>query len=97
MFETCKSLSTIKKIILFLRKYNCNLITQNEKYPCSYEISFNSNTESLKQEYLDIFGGVKSDVIYTAQFDENNDIETAYLGISKMRRHDELKAEQRDL
>ena len=38
------------------------------------EISFDSNTESLKDNYLDIFEGVKWDVMYTAQYDENNNM-----------------------
>ena len=33
--------------------------------------------------------------MYTAQYDENNDIETAYLGMHMMRRQDELKAEHK--
>ena len=45
------------------------------------EISFDSKAESLKQDYLDIFEGVRSDVMYTAQYDENHYIGTTYLGI----------------
>ena len=45
------------------------------------ELSFDSNTQSLKQDYLDTFEGLKSDIIYTAQYDENSDTGTTYLGI----------------
>ena len=31
--------------------------------------------------------------MYTAKYDEDSDIGTTYLGLSKMRRQDELKAE----
>ena len=31
------------------------------------QISFDPNSERLKQDYLDVFAGVKSDIIYTAQ------------------------------
>ena len=30
------------------------------------KVNYDSNVESLKQEFLDIFKGVKSDVMYTA-------------------------------
>ena len=50
------------------------------------EISFDSNTESLKQDYLNIFGGITSDVMYTAQYDESSDAGTTYLGMPKIRR-----------
>ena len=40
------------------------------------EISFYSNSEHLKQDYLDMFEGFKSDVMYTVQYDENIDRES---------------------
>ena len=42
-----------------------------------------------------MFEGVKSDVIYSAKYDENCNIGTTYLGASRMRRQDELKAEHK--
>ena len=57
--------------------------------------SFDSNTESLKQDYLDIFEGVKSDVIYSVQYDESSDLGTTYIGIPKMRRQDEWKKKKK--
>ena len=57
------------------------------------EISLDPNSLRLKQDYLDIFEGVRSDVIYTAKYAENRDIGTTYLEITKIRRQDELKAE----
>ena len=48
----------------------------------------------IKKLYdLDIFEGVKSDFMYTAQYDENSDIGTNYLWKPKMERQDEFKAE----
>ena len=52
-------------------------------------------TESLKQDYLDIFEGVKSEITYTVQYDENSDTGTAYIRMPKMRRQDELKGEHK--
>ena len=44
---------------------------------------------------LDVFEGLKLDVTYTVQYDEHSDIRTTYLGISNMKRQDELKAEHK--
>ena len=59
------------------------------------EVSYNSNSESLKQEYLHIFEGVNSGIVYTTQYDDNNNIGTTYLDMSRMRRQDEWKAEHK--
>ena len=42
-----------------------------------------------------MFEGDKLDVMYSAQYDENGDAGTTYLGMSMMRRQDELKAEHK--
>ena len=34
----------------------------------------------LKGEYLDIHGGVRSEVLYTTKFNENSDLSTPNLG-----------------
>ena len=49
----------------------------------------------MKEDYLDVFERVKSDVMYTAQNDENSDTWRTYLGMSKMRRQGKLKAEHK--
>ena len=59
------------------------------------EISFDSNTESLKQDFVDIFEGIESDVMHAAQYDEHSGIGTTYLGLPKMKRPDKLKAEHK--
>ena len=56
-------------------------------------MSFISSFKSLKQEYLDMFDRVKSDGTYIVKYDENSDIRTTYLGMLKMKRQDEIKAE----
>ena len=38
-----------------------------------------SYTGSLKQDYLNIFEGIKSDVMYTALFDDNNDRDNIFM------------------
>ena len=51
--------------------------------------------ERLKEDYLDIFEGVMSYVMYTTKYDENSDIGTTYLRVSMMRGQDELRVEHR--
>ena len=46
----------------------------------------------MKQGCLDIFEGIRSDVMYTAQYDDGCDMGTTCIGVHKMRRQDELKA-----
>ena len=59
------------------------------------EVSFDPESERLTECILDVFEGVKSAIIYTAKYDENNDKGMTYLGKSKTRRQDELKAEHK--
>ena len=39
--------------------------------------------EALKEEYLDVYDGIKSEVSNTTRFDENSDLSTTYLGRSE--------------
>ena len=50
--------------------------------------------EVLKEEYLEVYDGIQSEVASTTRFDENSDISTTYLGRSKRERFDKLKAEE---
>ena len=58
-------------------------------------VGFNLHSERLKHDYLDVFLGVKSYVLYTARYDENWDIGITYLGTSSIRRQDELRLEHK--
>ena len=49
----------------------------------------------MAQDYPHIFEGIKLDVMYIAQYDENSDTGTKYLGMPKMRRQNESKAEHK--
>ena len=54
------------------------------------ELSFDVNSERLKQDSLDTLEEFKSDVMCTTKYDENSDTGMSYLGTSKMKRQDEL-------
>ena len=44
------------------------------------ELDFSSNPDKLRGEYLDMYEGVKSEVLSTTKFEENSDLNTTYLG-----------------
>ena len=44
------------------------------------ELDFGTMPEVLKEEYLDVYDGIQSEVVSTTRFDENLDLSTAYLG-----------------
>ena len=50
--------------------------------------------EELKEEYLDIYEGIQSEIISTTRFDENSDLGTAYLGRVETTRISKTKAEE---
>ena len=57
------------------------------------ELDFSDTLDKLKGEYLDMYYGVKSEVLSTTKFDENSDLSTTYLGRINMTRLDKIKAE----
>ena len=61
------------------------------------DIDFGSNPETMKSNYLDMYEGVHTDVVYTNRFDENSDLSTTYLGQTKMTRETKIKAEEKFL
>ena len=48
----------------------------------------------LKEEYLDIYKGIQSEILNTTRFDENLDLSTTYLAKSDRSKNDKIKAEE---
>ena len=44
------------------------------------ELDFGHMPDILKEEYLDVCEGIKSEILSTTRFDENSDLSTRYLG-----------------
>ena len=44
------------------------------------ELDFGLNPDKLREEYLDVYEGIQSEILSTTRFDENSDISTTYLG-----------------
>ena len=52
---------------------------KEEERPIS-EIDFGDTSDKLKQEYLDMYKGVKSEILSTTRFIEDSDLSMIYLG-----------------
>ena len=59
------------------------------------ELDFGSIPHMLKEECLDIYKGIQSEIVNTITFDENSDLSTTYLGKSDRTKMTSLK--QRNL
>ena len=58
------------------------------------ELDFSVIPEILKEEYLDVYDRIQSEVVNTTRFDEDLDLSTMYLGGSDRGKGDKLKAEK---
>ena len=58
------------------------------------EVVFGPTLNILKEEYLDIYKGIQSEIVNTTRFEENSDLSTTYLGKSDRSKNDKLKAEE---
>ena len=58
------------------------------------ELDFGITPEVLREEHLDVYDGVQSEVVSTTGFDENLDPSTTYLGRSDRAKSDKLKAKE---
>ena len=43
------------------------------------ELDFGPTPNILKEEYLDMYEGIQSEILNTTRFDENSDLSTTYL------------------
>ena len=55
---------------------------------------FGQTPDILKEEYLDIYEGIQSEIVNTTRLDENSDLSTTYLGKSDRSKSDKPKAEE---
>ena len=58
------------------------------------EVNLVDNLDRSKEEYLDRYEGVKSEIVDTTRFDENSDLSTTYLGKINMTHDKNLKEEK---
>ena len=48
----------------------------------------------LKEEYLDVYEGIQSEIVNTTRFDENSDLSTTYLGKADRLKNNKIEAEE---
>ena len=48
----------------------------------------------LREEYLDVYKEIHSEIVNTTRFDENSDLSTTYSGRSDKSKSEKLKAEE---
>ena len=75
-----------------VNKYRNSLDAKEERD--IIELNFGSTPHILKEEYLDIYEGIQSEIENTTGFDKNSDLSTTYLGKSDRTKNDKLKAEE---
>ena len=59
------------------------------------EVNLVDNSDRLKEEYLDRYEGVKSEIVDTTRFDKNSDLSTTYLGKINITHNKNLMVEER--
>ena len=58
------------------------------------ELDFGHIPDKLKEEYLDVYEGIQSEILSTTRFDENSDLSTTYLGNVDKSKNNKIKAEE---
>ena len=58
------------------------------------KLDFGDTPEKLREEYLDMYEGIQSEIMSTTRFDENSDLSTTYLGRVGMTRVSKITAEE---
>ena len=58
------------------------------------DLDFGHTPDKLKEEYLDVYKGIQSEILSTTGFDENSDLSTTYLGKVDKSKHNKIKTEE---
>ena len=61
------------------------------------DLEFGKTLKTFREEYLDVYEGVRLEILYATKFNENSDLGTAYLGRVGMTWSDKIKAEEKIL
>ena len=69
-----------------------NLCTKEERD--ILELDFGPTSDILREEYVDVYKGIQSEILNTTRFDENSDLSTTYLGKADRYKNSMIKAEE---
>ena len=75
-----------------VNKCGKNLTTKEEERDI-LELDFGQTPDILKEEYLDVYEGIQSEIMSTTRLDENSDLSTTYLGKADRSKNNKIKAE----
>ena len=77
-----------------VNKYRKSLCTIQEKEKDIFELDFGHTLDIMKEEYLDVYEGIQSEIFSTTGFDENSDLSTTYLGKADKSKNNKFKEEE---
>ena len=58
------------------------------------ELDFGHMPDKLKEEYLNVYKHIQSEILSTTRFDENSDLSTTYLGKVDRSKSNKIKVEE---
>ena len=58
------------------------------------ELDFHQTPDILREEYLNVYEGIQSEILNTTRFDENSDLSTTYLGKADRSKNNKIKVEE---
>ena len=73
-----------------MNKCGKNPCTKEEKD--TLELDFGPTPGILREEYLDVYKGMQSEIVNIVRFDENSDLSTTYLGKEDRFKNSKIKA-----
>ena len=75
-----------------VNKYRKSLCTKEEEEKDMLGLDFGQMLDILREEYLDVYEGIQSEILSTTTFDENSDLSTMYLGKVDISKNNKIKA-----
>ena len=82
------SISTVNK------EKNREKLCRREEKEDMLELDFGDTPDKLKEEYLDVYEGIQSEILSTKRFGENSDLSTTYLGKADRSKYNKIKLEE---
>ena len=67
----------------------------NEKERPISELGFKNTSHRLKEEFVDRYKGVKSEILSSTMFNENSQLSTTYLGKTKIVKESKITTEEK--
>ena len=58
------------------------------------QLDFGQTPDILKEEYLDVYEGIQSEILNTTRFDEDSDLSTTYLEKEDKSKNNKIKTEE---